>query len=89
MEQRIFDLNLSVEATSLYLLLVSLADGGVTLDQKNISRFWNVGTTQLEQARAELIKHQVAEQDSQGVLALRPVWEWLSREEVPRPRPDL
>jgi len=82
MEQRIFDLNLSVEATSLYLLLVSLADGGVLLDEKNISRFWNASAAQLAQARAELIKHQVADQDSKGVLGLRPAWEWLPQKEA-------
>lgn len=81
MDQRIFELNLSVEATSLYLLAVSLADGGAPLDQENISRFWNGSPSQLEQAWAELLQRQVTEQDPEGKLRLRAFWEWLPKDE--------
>ena len=80
MDQRIFELNLSVEATSLYLLAVSLADGGAPLDRKNIFRFWNGTDSQFEGAWAELLQRQVAEQDPEGNLRLRAFWEWLPKE---------
>ena len=81
MDQRIFELNLSVEATSLYLLAVSLSDGGALLDRENISRFWNGTEAQFELAWAELLRRRVTEQTSEGVLSIRPFGEWLPQDE--------
>ena len=55
MDQRIFSLDLPVEAVSLYLLCCGLVDGGATVSAKNINGMWNG-------SREELINaHQVLE----------------------------
>ncbi|ACL06716.1 hypothetical protein [Desulfatibacillum aliphaticivorans] len=41
MDQRIFSLDLPVEAVSLYLLCCGLVDGGATVSAKNIIGMWN------------------------------------------------
>ena len=41
MDQRIFSLDLPVEAVSLYLLCCGLVDGGATVSATNINKMWN------------------------------------------------
>ena len=57
MDQKIFSMDLSVEAVSLYLLCCGLADGGETVSSTNIDSTWNSTPEALEQAHAELDEH--------------------------------
>ena len=41
MDQKIFNIGLSVEIVSLYLLCCGLADAGGTISKKNILEIWN------------------------------------------------
>lgn len=54
MDQKIFTMGLSVEATSLYLLMVSLSDAGTPLTLDSCNQFWNSSPEDLENAWAEL-----------------------------------
>jgi hypothetical protein len=54
MDQKIFTMGLSVEATSLYLLMVSLSDAGTPLTLETCSQFWNSSPQDLDSALAEL-----------------------------------
>ena len=47
MDQKIFNLGLSVEIVSLYLLCCGLADAGSTISKKNILGIWNSGEEEL------------------------------------------
>jgi hypothetical protein len=76
MEQRIFDMKLSVEATSLYLLLVALSDAGTPLNRDNAMRFWNSPPEQLDLAVTELVAHRVLGADGDGSWFVRPSSEW-------------
>ncbi|MBI4800498.1 MAG: hypothetical protein HY794_17555 [Desulfarculus sp.] len=76
MEQRIFEMGLSVPATSLYLLLVALSDGGTTLNRANALNFWNLAPKDLDQAFAELVVRRVVGADPDASWFLRPAAEW-------------
>lgn len=76
MDQHIFELGLSVEATSLYLLLCPLAEGGVPLNRAGVTPFWNAGPEALEKAAAELSVHGVIEQSDDGYWRIRPAAFW-------------
>ncbi len=77
MDQSIFKMGLSVEGTSLYLLMVSLADGGAVLDRGLLERFWNASPTQLDEAVSELTRRRVIAQATAGDFMVRPTGEWL------------
>jgi hypothetical protein len=49
MSQRIFDVGLSTETISLYLLACGLADGGNPITRKNLIEIWNGTAEQLEE----------------------------------------
>lgn len=76
MDQRIFELGLSVEATSLYLLLCPLAEGGAALTRQNVMSYWNASPAKLEAAAAELSVHGVIEQNDDGAWEIRPSQYW-------------
>ncbi len=76
MEQRIFDLKLSVEGTSLYLLLVGLSDSGASLNRETALKVWNAPVEQLDQAFTELVARSIAGSDAGGAWFLRPASEW-------------
>jgi hypothetical protein len=76
MDQRIFDLKLSVEGTSLYLLLVALSDAGTPLVRDNVQRFWNSPMEQLDLAFTELVARRVVGADGEGSWFVRPSSEW-------------
>ncbi|MBI9076101.1 MAG: hypothetical protein JEZ02_11880 [Desulfatibacillum sp.] len=59
MDQRIFSLDLPVEAVSLYLLCCGLVDGGATVSAKNISAMWNGGPEDLDNAQEVLDKKNI------------------------------
>jgi len=76
MDQRIFELNLSVEATSLYLLMVPLSDSGAILDRPTMLKFWNSGPEELDRALAELEERGVISGGRQGRWHIQPVGNW-------------
>ena len=47
MDQKIFNIGLSMETVSLYLLCCGLADAGSTISKKNILEIWNSGEEEL------------------------------------------
>jgi hypothetical protein len=47
MNQKIFNIGLSVETLSLYLLCCGLADAGSTISKKNILEIWNSSEEEL------------------------------------------
>ena len=46
-DQKIFNIGLSMETISLYLLCCGLADAGSTISKKNILEIWNSGEEEL------------------------------------------
>ncbi len=76
MDQRIFELELSVEATSLYLLMVPLSDSGAVLDRPTMLRFWNSAPQELDRALAELEGRGVISGDQRGRWHIRPAGSW-------------
>jgi hypothetical protein len=77
MEQRIFEMGLTVQATSLYLLLVSLAQAGAPLTRANVLNFWNAAEPDIDQAFAELVVRRVTGTEAGGAWRVRPTAEWL------------
>ena len=59
MDRAIFDLKISVEATSLYILLCALMDAGEDPTLENASSKWTGTQESLEQAARELIERGV------------------------------
>ena len=78
MDQRIFEQGLSVEATSLYLLLSSLADSGVALILERVEPIWNAEIETLGPSFEELAGRGIAVQDEAGAWHLNPASEWKS-----------
>lgn len=76
MDQRIFDLKLSVEGTSLYLLITGLSDSGATVNREVAMKVWNAPEEQIDQAFTELVARGVAGADAKGDWYLRPAAEW-------------
>lgn len=76
MDQRIFEQGLSVEATSLYLLLSSLSDHGVSLTPERVQPIWNAPEESLATAFAELDGRGIAQRDQAGAWHLNPASEW-------------
>jgi hypothetical protein len=54
MNQRIFQMNLSTETVSLYLLCCGLADSGATLSVKNLLEIWNASPEAMNESFLEL-----------------------------------
>lgn len=59
MDRAIFDLNLNVEATSLYILTCALLDQGESPTLERIRLQWNGDEQDLSIAVQELLKHNV------------------------------
>jgi len=59
MDRAIFDLNLNVEATSLYILTCALLDQGESPTLERIRLQWNGNDQDLSTAVQELLKHNV------------------------------
>lgn len=57
MDRAIFDMNLSVEATSLYILICSNTVGNQGPSMDVLNPIWNGAPDQLEAAAEELIRH--------------------------------
>lgn len=76
MDQRIFDLKLSVEGTSLYLLITGLSDSGATVNREVAMKVWNAPEEQIDLAFTELVARGVAGADEGGDWYLRPAADW-------------
>lgn len=77
MDRKIFEMSLSVEATSLYLLLVPLAEGGVPLNRDSAMRFWNSQEDKLDDAIDELLARCVIQNTVAGDWLLLPPSSWV------------
>ena len=54
MDQKIFNIGLSVETVSLYLLCCGLADAGSAISKKNILEIWNSSEEELRDSLQKL-----------------------------------
>jgi hypothetical protein len=81
MERKIFDMNLSVEAVSLFLILEDLEATGGRLTREACLERWNAPAEALDRAIEELRVQQVVD-EAGGVLAMRPAGEWLEAKEA-------
>ena len=54
MDQKIFNVGLSMETVSLYLLCCGLADAGSTISKKNILEIWNSDEEELRDCLSTL-----------------------------------
>lgn len=59
MNRKIFALNLSVEATSAYILICTLADSGTPVTIESAGTFWNDTPEALVNALEELNRHRI------------------------------
>jgi hypothetical protein len=59
MNQKIFTMELSVEATSAYIVICSLAEGGAPVTIESVSAFWNAAPEALTAALRELGNHRI------------------------------
>lgn len=80
-DQRIFDLKLSKETISLYLLCCGIKDAGVTLTTKNILERWNSSEEVFQKAMKELedrniISRILSDGDKNDVLQIKDVHGW-------------
>jgi hypothetical protein len=57
MNQKIFQMGLSTETVSLYLLCCGLADSGATLSTKNLLEVWNASPEAMNACFLELERH--------------------------------
>ncbi len=66
MEREIFNVKLSVEATSAYILLCSLQEKGKILTDETIAPYWQGTSEQLSNAMAELKSRNIIEEDNRS-----------------------
>jgi hypothetical protein len=66
MDTQIFNLKLSLHATSLYILVSDLVDGGVRPTREVIRERFNASDEDTELALQELLNHKVLYQSAQG-----------------------
>ena len=64
MEREIFNLQLSVEATSAYILMCSLQEKGKILTDETISPYWQGTDEQLKTALVELKKRNIIQENT-------------------------
>jgi hypothetical protein len=62
MDQKIFSMDLSVEATSAYILICTLVEGGAPVTIESAGSFWNGTPETLSQALAELSRHRIIDE---------------------------
>jgi len=81
MDRAIFDLGLSVEATSAYILLDSLTDSGRRPAPREVLfSSWNAEPQALEEALAELERRGIIRQEAEGIDLL-PANDWRASPE--------
>ena len=83
MDQRIFEQGLSVEATSLYLLLSALSDQGAPLTLERVEPIWNAEPETLGASFEELAERGIAGRDEAGAWHLNPASQWRTPQTAP------
>ncbi len=83
MDQKIFNIGLSVETVSLYLLCCGLADAGSTISKKNILEIWNSGEEELKECLHTLEEYKIllrilSDGKEHDVYKLTDVKQWKS-----------
>jgi hypothetical protein len=84
MDRAIFDLKISVEATSAYIVICSLMDEGHFPTVEQIRSLWNGTDDSLQTALRELMERQVVQPSSEPgeglFVAVNPAdkWQWDS-----------
>lgn len=81
MDTRIFNQNLSVLATSAYILIAAVQSDGLKPDLETIRSRWNVREDELETALAELRAMNIIERHPGPVYIVNPVSLWRARRE--------
>ena len=76
MDQRIFEQGLSMEATSLYLLMVSLSDRGAPLTRLQMLSIWNGEEAELDHGLEELRGRNIAVTAPDNSWLLNPAIDW-------------
>lgn len=81
MNQQIFNMGLSVETISLYLLLCGLKDAGVTLSTKNILERWNGSYDSFKACMEELeqkniVSPVISDGENNEIFRLKDVHGW-------------
>ncbi|MBA3028355.1 MAG: hypothetical protein FP816_06000 [Desulfobacteraceae bacterium] len=79
--QKIFDLGLSVETVSLYLLCCGLTDEGRRVSFKEIQSLWNSSEEALQSSLADLEKRNIlrkilSDQDGHGIYGVMGPDKW-------------
>ncbi len=93
MDTQIFNLGLSVTATSAYILITALVGDGVRPELGSIRDRWNASPEELDRALADLADHNVIErhpglEGSEPVYLVNPASLWgVAREPWPAPKP--
>ncbi|WP_462323472.1 hypothetical protein [Desulfoplanes sp.] len=76
MENRIFELGLSVEAVSLYILLDHFEESGESVTRQTLLTKWNSSGEMLEKSLQELELQGVVTIDDRGIVHAAPVSRW-------------
>ncbi len=82
MEREIFNLQLSVEATSAYILMCSLQEKGKILTDETIAPYWQGTDEQFDKAIKELLDFKVIEKTNhsdQIRYAIRKQCDWATK----------
>jgi len=76
MDQKIFTMELSVEATSLYLLMIALQGANTPLTRESCLQFWSSTPEGLETALSELSQRGVVRPGPQDDWQITPSDQW-------------
>lgn len=76
MDQEIFNLKLTVEGTSLYLLLAAFLSQGQRLGRPQVLSLWNSSEDKLDLAWQELLAHKVVREAEDRCWVIEPVRHW-------------
>jgi DNA-binding HxlR family transcriptional regulator len=81
MNQEIFNLDLSVETVSVYLICCSLSDNNTAISTKNLSRMWN-GTEELlieglkDLEERNILRKIISDRDEKNIYQLTDLKDW-------------
>ena len=81
MSRKIFNLNLSTETLSVYLMCCGLADAGATLSTPNMLEIWNSSDASLHEGlrileEMRIIKKIISDQESRDIYILTNTADW-------------
>lgn len=81
MSQKIFNLKLSTETISVYLMCCGLTDAGATLSNANMLEIWNGSEADLEAGlrileEKKILKKIISDQDTRDIFILTNTADW-------------